>query len=152
LIDNGAFSAIGVDYSQKIIKHCKNKYGGIKNLYFQQGDALSIDFDVDCFDLVTSIHTMEHLIDDDFFLKKIWKWIKQNGTLVLEVPLLMRFPFKDANEPLNDFHIREYISEDLMFLFSKYFTIKEAFGVSRGYYTSVNKARNAILLVGEKKK
>ena len=131
-----------------LLQHCKAKYNGIENLSFITGDGLKIDFS-DSFDIIVTIHTMEHIIDDRMFLKNLQKWMKKNAIIILEVPLLMKYPFINSNEPYGDDHIREYYTNDLIELFSSYFKVKDAYGVSRGFYTELEMARNAVLLVGE---
>ena len=149
LINSGASEVIGVDVSDNAIKHCQRKFLGVEKLSFVKGDALSQDFSQKPFDLVVTIHTMEHIIDDNQFLTKLKSWMKKNAIIVLEVPLLMKYPFKDSEEPYGDAHIREYYTNDLIELFSSFFKVKDAYGVCRGFYTELDKARNAVLLVGE---
>ena len=149
LLDNGAKEVIGVDISDDVIQHCKAKYNGVENLSFLKGDGLKIDFLDLPFDIIVTIHTMEHIIDDKLFLMNLQKWMKKNAIIILEVPLLMKYPFSDSEEPYGDSHIREYYTNDLIELFSSYFKVKDAYGVSRGFYTELEMARNAVLLVGE---
>ena len=149
LLDNGAKEVIGVDVSEESIKHCREKYNDVKNLSFIKGDGLKIDFSDSPFDIIATIHTMEHIIDDKIFLSNLQKWMNKNAIIVLEVPLLMKYPFIDSDEPYGEAHIREYYTNDLIELFSNYFQIKAAYGVCRGYYTKLKMARNAVLLVGE---
>lgn len=150
LSDNGPREIVGVDVSQEVVEHCLSKYEDVENLTFICGDALEIEFNDTYFDVIVSIHTMEHVLDDNLFLQKLRKWLKRKGTIVLEAPLLMKYPFINSNEPFGDAHIREYFTRDLLDLFSKHFKIRESYGVCRGYYTNLNKARNAVMLVGEK--
>ena len=44
---------------------------------------------------------------------------------------------------------REYYTNDLIELFSSFFKVKDAYWVCRGFYTELEKARSAVLLVGE---
>lgn len=151
LWDHNPIEVIGVDVSDLQIQQNLSKYGNDSGMKFIQDDALKIDFPLSYFDLIVSIHTMGHVKDDRLFLSKLAKWLSLNGTIVLEVPLIMDLPFKDADRPLSDKHIREYRPEGLLELFSRYFNIQEMYGVSRGYYTKLEHARNAIMLVGGKK-
>ena len=114
LLDNGAKEVVGVDISEEVIQHCKVKYYGVENLSFLMGDGLKIDFSASSFDLIVTIHTMEHIIDDTKFLKNLHKWMKPNAIIILEVPLLMKYPFFESNEPYGDGHIREYYTNDLL--------------------------------------
>jgi SAM-dependent methyltransferase len=152
LVEHGAMKAVGVDLSEKAIDSCKKSYSNNKQLQFIKGDALSIDLNTNHFDIIITIHTMEHVIDDQTFLKNIQKWLKKDGILVLEVPLLMQLPFYYSEEPYSDGHIREYTTTNLTTLFSKYFDVIRSYGVSRGYYVDIDLARNAALLVGRNTK
>ncbi|MCW8916119.1 MAG: methyltransferase domain-containing protein [Magnetovibrio sp.] len=150
LIDQGCQSVVGVDVSQAAIDHCQNKFLDDKRLSFHCGDALGIDFVSEQFDLIVTIHTMEHVSDDMAFLDKLKSWLKPGGTIVLEVPLLMRLPFKDSDQPFSDGHIREYYPRPLVDLFQNFFMITKQFGVSRGFYVEPNKARNAMMIIGQR--
>ena len=61
----------------------------------------------------------------------------------------MKYPFAESAEPYGDGHIREYETNELVNLFSKYFKLLDSYGVSRGFYTEKENARNAILVTGE---
>jgi ubiquinone/menaquinone biosynthesis C-methylase UbiE len=149
LLQNGAKNVIGVDISKKSVEHSKQKYKNQNGLSFIVGDALNIEFQKYSFDLVVSIHTMEHVVNDNLFLSNLKYWMKKDAIIVLEVPLLMKYPFSGSNEPYGKYHIREYIIEDLVELFSKYFSIIDSYGVTRGFYANKQFARNAYLLVGK---
>lgn len=150
LKNSGADIVTGVDISEDAIAHCQDKYSNINNLTFLSGDALGLEFDKNSFDLIVTIHTMEHVIDDKSFLQRLHSWLKNNSRIVLEVPLLMKYPFAESSEPYGDAHIREYDTNELLELFANYFEIIEAFGVCRGFYTDISNARNAVLIVGQK--
>jgi len=111
----------------------------------KSGDALDAGlFPANHLDAVISIHTMEHLRDDRLFLKNCSHWLKSGGRLILEVPLLMRYPI---GEVINPHHIREYEIESLKRLCGEYFQVEMVFGVARGFYLSEDRARNAVMLV-----
>ena len=93
---------------------------------------------------------MEHVINDYLFLEKCKSWLKPGGIIVLEVPLLMKYPFSESAEPYGHYHIREYEVGALQSLFSEHFKIIDSYGVSRGFYTHIENSRNATLLVGRK--
>ena len=150
LKQSGANNVTGADISEDAVNHCISKYCNIEGLNFLSGDALALDFPENEFDLIVTIHTMEHVIDDELFLQKLKSWLKPNGKIVLEVPLLMKYPFAESAEPYGDGHIREYETNKLIKQFSKYFKLLDSHGVSRGFYTQKENARNAILVTGQK--
>ena len=92
---------------------------------------------------------MEHVIDDNLFLEKHKFWLKPNSKILLEVPLLMKYPFAESAEPYGDAHIREYEVDPLIEQFKNYFELIDAYGVNRGFYSNISNARNAILLLGK---
>ena len=64
----------------------------------------------------------------------------------------MKYPFASSEEPYGDGHIREYYPMALVSLFSKYFELLDTYGMSRGFYVGLEKARNAALLIGSNSK
>ena len=142
--------AVGIDIDPETISTCRQRHGEHDGLKFILSDANEVDLPENEFDLVISVHTMEHLIDDREFLFRVSRWLKPGGKFVLEVPLLLELPFKDVKTPLSPFHEREYVVATLMDLVSEFLLVTEAFGVNRGYYTELENSRNAALLVCKK--
>jgi len=136
--------AVGVDRSREAIERCRARSSAAS---FVQGDALELELPARSFDVVTSVHTMEHVPDDRAFLARIARWLRPGGALVLEVPLLARFPFAGISEPLSPDHVREYEAEALLELVGERFDVREAYGVSRGAYVDLADARGAALVV-----
>ncbi len=139
---------VGVDYDPRQVEHNCDTYRGRNNLTFQQGDAGDPElFPPGSLDAVVSIHSMEHFPDDRLFLANCHRWLRPGGTLVLEVPLLMTHPFPGIDQPLGSGHIREYRPQDLLALCGEFFCQECAWGVSRGMYVALERARNAAMLV-----
>ncbi len=152
--------ATGMDINGEYIEKAIKEYNNIENVMFwltephliERADRhLSAQYFV--FDVVVSIHTMEHVPDDKAFLQEIYRILKPGGLLYLEVPRRMPTPFAYNNEPLvphtNEVagHYREYSLDSLTELCEKYFKIEDIFGVARGQYVSIDKARNAYMMV-----
>ena len=145
-------SVVGVDIDTRVIEKCRQRYADMPTgkLSFVAGDYKDLDFPTESFDIITSIHTMEHVHDDVDFLQRCQSWLRNGGYIVLEVPLLMKRPFSASSEPLNPFHMREYSMEGLTSLMARFFDIVTVYGVTRGYYVETEKARNAVLVVARK--
>jgi len=137
---------VGVDTSAEAIERTAERCG--EGVELVQGDALELDFPANRFDVAVSVHTMEHVADDRRFLERIARWLKPGGRLVLEVPFRTRYPFRDVEEPLSPDHMREYDAAGLLELVREHFTVIATFGVSRGAYLPLERARNAGLIVG----
>ena len=114
---------------------------------FTAGDATDPSlFDEASFDAIVSIHSMEHFQDDARFLDGCRRWLRPGGRFVLEVPLVMETPFRDIDVPIGDGHVREYRVESLLDLVGEHFDVRRSFGVARGLYLPLERARNAVML------
>jgi len=148
LADQGeAGSVLGVDLDTAALARARERYGD--RVEFLECDAFALELDEHSLDLVVSVHTVEHVDDDAGFLDRVWSWLKRDGTLVVEVPLLARRPFLGIGEPLSPDHVREYDVKGLIQLVGERFRVREAYGVNRGAYLDLDHARSAVLVVAE---
>lgn len=135
----------GADYDRDQIAANRAAHPSVS---FSRGDAANAElFPEHRFDAIVSIHSMEHFQRDDLFLDACRRWLRPNGYFVLEVPLIMTYPFPHTNEPLGDGHVREYTAGGLRELVQQRFDIELELGVSRGLYVDVSRARNAIMML-----
>ena len=138
-------AATGADYDEAMIARNRTAHPGAR---FVSGDATSPElFPPASFDGIVSIHSMEHFQDDVAFLAACAHWLRPGGQLVLEVPLVMDSPFPGIDIPLGDGHVREYRVPALLERVAPWFEVERAFGVSRGLYIEVERARNAVMLL-----
>lgn len=61
LLQEGAF-VTGLDFSENAIEHCKKMF--LENADFVVSDCSDLPFDDDTFDIVTLVHVLEHLDDE----------------------------------------------------------------------------------------
>jgi SAM-dependent methyltransferase len=141
--------ALGIDLDHAAIERSRARHGDRAS--FVAGDALALELGSARFDQVVSVHTMEHVADDEAFLERIACWLKPRGELVLEVPLAMGRPFLGIETPLSPEHLREYTIPGLLDLVGARFDVLEASGVARGAYVPLERARNAALVVARPK-
>jgi hypothetical protein len=59
----------------------------------------------------------------------------------------MRRPFAFNDDPFMPDHVREYLVEDLEKLLADHLAIEERYGVNRGFYCEIERARNAAAFV-----
>lgn len=116
---------------------------------FRAGDATDPGlFAPRSFDAIVSIHSMEHLEDDRAFLRACRTWLRAGGRFVLGVPLVMERPFAGIDTPLGEDHVREHRPSALLELVREEgFDVLAAFGVARGLYLDLERARDAALLL-----
>jgi ubiquinone/menaquinone biosynthesis C-methylase UbiE len=136
---------VGVDIQQDLIEFASERFNDNKQLKFIQSDFSALDFD-NYFNKIISLHTMEHVSDDDYFLKKLHFFLKSGGELLLEVPILRIRPFVGIPTPINPDHIIEYKIDELLNKVANHFNIIESYGVNHGLYTNKEKATSAIFV------
>lgn len=141
-------SVVGVDYEPDQIASNAERHRGVEGLDFRVGDATDpAVFPAGALEAIVSIHSMEHLDDDEAFLRCCHRWLAPEGRLILEVPLLLRYPFPEVGLPLGEGHKREYVTANLLDLVREWFVVEESFGVGRGMYLPLDRARNAVMLL-----
>jgi len=138
---------IAVDLDPNTIQHNKD-FNSKPNIKYQVGNAENLQFENNFFDAIVSIHTLEHLHNDETFLISCTKILKKNGLLCIEVPLHRDYPIKQI---ISKYHIREYKVDEFEMLISKYFNIIDIYGVTRGFYVSKKAARESILIICKNK-
>ena len=147
IISDYAKKVSGIDYDKKYITTAKLKFSKPNLKFILGSDELLEEFEGQ-FDKVISTHTMEHVSDDQLFLKRIRNSLKSNGKLILEVPRLFPYPI---GKPLWPHHKREYEKDSLEKLIQKVgFKIETKFGGNRRDYVDVKDARDAFLYVCKK--
>lgn len=77
----------------------------------------------DFFDFVVSFQVIEHIKEDDFFIREIYRVLKPNGKLILTTPN------RKMSITRNPWHIREYLPLELNTLVLKIFDEVEMKGV-----------------------
>jgi ubiquinone/menaquinone biosynthesis C-methylase UbiE len=75
------------------------------------------------FDFVVTFQVIEHIEDDNLFVKEIYRVLKNNGKLIVTTPN------KKMSLTRNPWHVREYTSSELEVLLKKQFQSVDALGV-----------------------
>ena len=126
---NYGAEVIGVDLSADAIVFAQKHYNAF-NLSFKQEDGANLSFADRDFDAVVSFETIEHLPDQEAFLKGIRRVLKAGGFLIASTPdreVIPKF-FFDPAKYRNPFHLRELSRNELAKLLSKYFSIVQWYG------------------------
>jgi transketolase len=137
-------AVVGVDRDPALIGEACRRFGDRPHLTFVEADAEEYVHPGPAFDVVVSLHTLEHVARDRAMLVNIRNMLRPGGRLVLEVPLATRRPFP---VPHNPHHLREYTRAEIEALVrAADFQLTGARGLSRGIYTDAALAREAIQL------
>ncbi len=76
------YTVAGTQLDSKAIRFAKDKLG----LKIFGQDLLKINFKKDSLDVVTMWHVLEHLQNPEKYLRKIYKLLRRQGKLIMEVP------------------------------------------------------------------
>ncbi len=146
MLSKAAGSIIGIDRDPSVIQKATEQYQS-ENLRFEVGEAETPPLEKESLDKVVCIHTLEHLKDDSGFIGVVRALLTNGGLFIVEVPLLRKRPL---GEPLSPFHYREYSVDNFQKLLEQQFEITELWGVNRGIYCEISKARDAGLAICKK--
>jgi len=113
------FSAI--DKIATVVEGLKKKF---PQGNFVSGNIPPLPYDDKTFDCVVSFQVIEHIKDDNLYLKEISRVLKPGGFALISTP----------NRPMslsrNPWHEREYTADELTSLAKKYFTNVEMKGIA----------------------
>jgi len=112
------------DVSTEAIKSTKGKLQK-SSTHWECGiqDGTNLQFEDNSFDVIISIETVEHIENDEKFVRELHRVLRPNGTLILSTPNgLITNP--NGGKPENPFHIREYTPSELNSLLSPFFKPK----------------------------
>ncbi len=99
----GAKNVVGLDFSKEILQAAKENCSGFPNISFIHGDAHSIPYPDETFDIVISRAVIHHLQDIPTFLREASRILKKNGVLILQDRTI-----EDCTIPGSPEHIRGY--------------------------------------------
>lgn len=144
LLSEGAEFVVGVDYLGPYVDLARQSYPESSSLQFFIGDGQDFVYQnlESWFDVVVSLHTLEHVPDDRKMLANLRRNLRPGGLLIVEVPLLASRPL---GVPINPYHLREYRAEEFLGMVQEAgFEIKRVFGACRSFYGDPELARDAL--------
>lgn len=113
------FSAI--DKIANVVEGLKKKF---PQGSFISGNIPPLPYDDNIFDCVVSFQVIEHIADDNLYLKEISRVLKPNGVAMITTPNRL------MSLSRNPWHEREYTAEELTSLAMKYFSNVEMKGIT----------------------
>lgn len=110
-----------IDKNEKLIDELKNNYPS--HTFIAANIPPFSNLKENSFDFVVSFQVIEHIQNDELFVKEIQKVLKKGGKFLVSTPN------KKLSLTRNPWHIREYKADELKKLLEKYFSKVETFGV-----------------------
>src|SRR3546814_14268249 len=102
-----------MDVAGYAIAYAKSHYTN-ENLHFLKVQADSpLPYPAASFDVVLSFQVIEHVLDDDAYLREARRILKPGGTLVVITPD-RKNRLLPGQKPWNRWHVREYGMSDLV--------------------------------------
>ena len=113
---SGAKSVLGVDLSASAIKTASRFYNS-KAVTYVQNDINQINKE-DCFDVITSFETLEHVENPLEFLHTLRNLSHSDSIFFLSTP--NGYCFKHyGDKPYNPYHLEEYQKDELLEMFER---------------------------------
>ncbi|GLW95844.1 class I SAM-dependent methyltransferase [Actinokineospora globicatena] len=102
-------TVIGLDYDESAIEHVGGKYPDVRAV---RGNLASLPLRDGTVDVVANLQVIEHLWDQEGFLRECHRVLRPGGRLLVTTPNRITFsPGRDT--PLNPFHTRELAPSEL---------------------------------------
>lgn len=118
LLAPAAKSYTGID------KHPTPAPQGLENVKLIQGTIPPLsDFEDDSFDFVVSFQVIEHIRDDKWFLREVFRVLKPGGIMILSTPNIR------MSVTRNPWHVREYTPDQMREKIAAVFNQFEILGV-----------------------
>jgi 2-polyprenyl-3-methyl-5-hydroxy-6-metoxy-1,4-benzoquinol methylase len=122
LLMRGAARFTAVDKIASVIAALRDKYPGGRFLSMNIPPLSGLEDNA--YDVVVSFQVIEHIKDDDLFLKEIHRVLRPGGTALLTTPN------RSQSLTRNPWHVREYLPHELGQLARKYFSFAEVKGIT----------------------
>ncbi len=123
-ISNVARTTYGVDISQEAVDYARDKYRK-DNLHFQKVDIDEhLPFADNTFDVVLSFQVIEHVQDDEAYVRQANRVLAPNGVFVVITPD-RKNRLLPGQRPWNRWHVREYDGDQLFGLINKYIPVSK---------------------------
>ena len=116
-----ATSYTAIDKIVPVINRLKLKYPGYT---FQSGHFPPMPYADNSFDSIVSFQVIEHIQDDQLFIKEIYRILRPGGIAILSTPNILMTLTR------NPWHVREYTATQLIDLAKKYFYNVEMMGIA----------------------
>jgi len=136
----GAALVAGLDLDQPTLRHVAGRHPGVHPV---RANLVALPLSDACADVVVSCQVVEHLWDQDAFVRDTARVLRHGGRLVVTTPNRLTFP------PGNPFHSRELDAAELARLVGRHLEVEAAQGLRHGPRLAAEDARAGDLVAAQ---
>ncbi len=125
LLGTVAAQVVGIDLAAEAVRHASVNYGS-ETVSFAAGNCAAIPASDASVDVIISFETLEHIAEQDRFLREIKRVLRYGGVLILSTPNTTAY--KDIATTPNPFHVKELHESEFRAAISMYFGNYRVFG------------------------
>lgn len=125
LLASVAKTVTGIDLDKNTIELAQEKYSSHSNLNYLQSNALDLNINDDCFDVVVSFETLEHLYEHQELLEEFKRVLKPDGLLIISTP--DKDVYSEENDH-NHYHVKELTKIKFATLVDSHFKYSQTYG------------------------
>ncbi|MBX6771940.1 MAG: class I SAM-dependent methyltransferase [Chloroflexi bacterium] len=147
LVEDPRVRVVGVDIHLPTLTSVRQTYQQDR-LSLVAASGLALPFGDHTFQAIVSLETIEHLDDDQGFLREVVRVLHPDGTCILSTP---DKAYSLRHRIVNPYHVREYFRDELGTLLTDYFGLVELYsqGFTRYYH---DRARTYAATIQETKR
>jgi SAM-dependent methyltransferase len=127
LSEEAGARVLALDYDAVTVRHVRSAYPGAN---VARANLVSMPVRAGAAEVVASLQVVEHLWDQQRFVRECARALRPAGTLILSTP--NRLTFTPAGAPANPFHARELSAAELADLVTPEFEVTRLLGVRHG--------------------
>ena len=120
---------IGIDISLEAINYAKLNYSS-NNINFITNSNFERKNFIEKFDVITSFQVIEHVKNEENYLKSIYNLLKPGGIFLLTTPNKKNRLFPFIQKPWNIYHLKEYNATDLKSILQQHYQSVKILNIS----------------------
>lgn len=134
LLSLHAASVVGVDVSPTAVTHATSRYCA-ENLTYIAASCVQIPAPDASFDVIVSFETIEHITEQEAFLREVDRLLAPGGLFIISSP--NRPEYSDRTGYKNEFHVKELDRTELQTLLDPHFPAQQWFAQRAAFHSMV---------------